>query len=161
MAGTPLLRLGTALVAGVLSAALGGCAAGDDPQSPAPEDPVVVSDSAPVSSAVITPVPPPPAPATTVTGTAPQPGRGVYGRITATGAPVAGAMLQPAPGAGNPAPEREVFAVSAVDGSYGLGLSPGRWDITVYADGYAAALLHVTVPERGQVRADVVLRPID
>lgn len=88
-----------------------------------------------------------------------RPDQGVFGHVTDGRRPVIGAMIQPAPGPGNDAPERESFATSAEDGAYGLGLTPGVWEITISADGYQPATQQVTVPDSGVVRVDVRLEP--
>jgi hypothetical protein len=66
-------------------------------------------------------------------------------------------MVQPTPGPGSPAPEREVFATTAADGSYGIALVPGAWDLTISANGHASAILHVIVPRNGAVSGDATL----
>lgn len=120
--------------------------------------PVGQPGSAGATPSTVTPEPPA-EPATSTDGSAPRPDQGVFGRITDAGNPVPGAMVQPAPGPGNPAPEREVFGVSAADGTYGLGLTPGAWDITIYADGYDPVVRTVNVPPQGVIQADATLRP--
>lgn len=135
---------------------LGGCAS--EPLGSA--DPVGDTASVSVSVSTITPMLPEDA-TTAAEGTGTPVEDGVFGRITAAGMPVAGAMVQPAPGPGNPAPDREVFAVSAADGSYGIGLAPGVWDITIAADGYQPVVLQVSVPDAGAIEADAVLDPAD
>lgn len=84
---------------------------------------------------------------------------GIVGFVTAADQPVVGAMVQPAPGPGNPAPEREVFAQSAADGSYALGLLPGEWEITISADGYHPQVRRVVIPPKGTVELDISLAP--
>lgn len=72
----------------------------------------------------------------------------VTGRITdRAGRAVPGAMVQPDPGPGNPAPEREAFASSDERGRFGLGLSPGLWILTISADGFLARTVKVEVTE--------------
>lgn len=142
-----------AVLAGFTALSLGaGCA------SAGGSEPVSASgpDSASVSQSTITPIPSV-GPPTTTDGTVPKPELGVFGHITDADGPVAGAMLQPAPGPGNAAPEREVFAVSAGDGSYAIGLSPGPWDITVLAAGHEPVVLQVTIPSTGVVEVDTTL----
>lgn len=118
------------------------------------------SSSPDVQNSTISPTTAPPA--TQTNSSAPHPAHGVVGTITsADGQPVSGAMVQPAPGPGNDAPEREVFARSAADGTYGIDLSPGDWELTISADGYQPAVVHVTVPETGTVQANVELAPAD
>jgi hypothetical protein len=143
----------TIAMLGVLAALSLGTGCGNDaaPASGQPD-----SGAAGTSRSTVAPVQPAD-PATSPDASAPRPERGVFGRITAAGRPVVRAMVQPAPGPGNAAPEREVFALSTADGSYGIGLSPGAWDITISADGYQPVVLHVTVPSHGTVQANVRL----
>lgn len=117
--------------------------------------------SSPEGRSTIAPDPPPSGPAQQASS-APRPDQGVFGSINgADGQPVQGAMVQPSPGPGNSAAEREVFATSAADGSYGIGLTPGVWDLTISADGYQPVVLQVTVPEGGTAEADVRLDRAD
>lgn len=121
-------------------------------------DPVATSGSEGTSGSTVEPLPPV-APATDPYETVPAPDTGVYGWITDGGRSVPGAMVQPAPGPGHTAPEREVFATSAPDGSYAVGLTPGAWVITISADGYRPVELDVTVPAQAAVQADATLIP--
>jgi len=132
----------------------------EDTSARSSEDPTGQGQPTPVTSTgTVSPEPVPSAstspPLTTPVVTEP----GIEGRVTADGSPVPGAMIQPAPGPGNPAPEREVFALSAADGTFALGLTPGLWEITISADAYQPQVLEVTVPDGETVHADVALEP--
>jgi len=130
-----------------------GCGKGDGVETRSGGD-----QQAPDVSSTVTPLLPSAASPTSVPASVERPSQGVYGRVAdASGRPIASAMVQPAPGPGNPAPEREVFATTAADGSYGIALLPGAWDLAISANGHASTTLHVTVPEKGAVSGDVTL----
>jgi hypothetical protein len=97
----------------------------------------------------------------TASGHAPVPDQGVFGLITVAGGKrgISGAMIQPVPGPGNQAPEREVFATTAADGSYGVALSPGNWTLTISADGYQPGYVRLVVPSHGTTQVDLTLAP--
>jgi hypothetical protein len=128
----------------------------DNPTSGEPVDADDGGPSGGVSSSTLDPEPTDGGAATAAAGVEP-PQEGVYGVVTYDGRPVGGAMIQPDPGPENTAPERDSFATSAANGSYGLGLTPGAWDITISADGFDPVTLHVTVEPDSAVEADAAL----
>ena len=150
-------RLPMVMVAALAAMALATGCGTNEATSEQPADGRSGHDSPhPVSSSTIDPQQPS-EPTGAGSASAQPPDQGVFGRITHRGSPLAGAMIQPDPGPGNTAPLRDSFASSAADGSYGVGLSPGKWAITISAGGFEPVTVHVTVPTDGAVEADVAL----
>jgi hypothetical protein len=87
-------------------------------------------------------------PATTATGRV----------ITSDGAPISGALLDPSPLDGQEWAAFDSLRTTDSAGRYQLPLGPGRWDVSVSADGYLPTTLRITVPLSGLVETDIPLR---
>lgn len=84
--------------------------------------------------------------------------------ITATGivtnergARVAGAILDLIALEGQPNAAIESIRRTAKDGRFELAIAPGRWTLTIAAEGYEPTALDLDVPDTGVLERDVVL----
>ena len=99
-------------------------------------------------------------------GDSPQPtsgaqaSRGVVGTVRSTGGqPVEGALVQPRALDPNAPAVPEIAAYTGPDGRYSWDLPPGRWELTVSADGYRPATRQVTIEAGGPATLDFTLEP--
>lgn len=84
----------------------------------------------------------------------------ITGTVTSTdGSPVAGAMIDPLPLDGQDAAAIEAFHRSLEDGRFEMLLAPGRWDLSVTANGYESISQRIEVPTAGDLQVAVVLAP--
>ena len=74
------------------------------------------------------------------------------------GAPVAGAILDLIALEGQPNAAIESIRRTAEDGRFELAIAPGRWRLTIAADGYEFTKLALDVPSEGVLERDVMLR---
>jgi hypothetical protein len=83
---------------------------------------------------------------------------GLSGRVTThAGAPVVGALIQPRSLDGDAVPEMAV--VTEDDGGYSWTLGPGRYEVSVSAEGFTRATKPATVRKGQQTTLDFTLTP--
>ena len=73
------------------------------------------------------------------------------------GAPVPGAVIDLKPLDGQQLPEIESLRTTDANGRYQLALPPGRWELSIAADGFVVQAVRISVPEHGIVEIDVTL----
>jgi hypothetical protein len=89
---------------------------------------------------------------------APSLAEGVTGVVTdESGKPVEGAMIVPTSREAGGPPIPEIAILSATDGRYRWPLRPGRYDVTVRAEGYEDVTRQVTVTAGSVATLDFVV----